>query len=126
VVPLTRQDTVVNIVTRLWAGRSGVRTPANESDFSVQRNIQGSGAYSAFCSLGSGFLGGGGAERGGGQSGVGVKLTTHLHLASRFKMSGAITLLPHMPSGRGLGQLYMCLWLFQEHCLMVSNVKVMK
>ena len=36
----------------------------------------------------------------------GVKLTTHLYLAQRLKMSGDIHLLPaYMPSRRGQGQL---------------------
>jgi hypothetical protein len=36
----------------------------------------------------------------------GVKLTTHLHLVQRLKMSGVIHLLhPYMPSRRGQGQL---------------------
>jgi len=34
-----------------------------------------------------------------------VKLTTHLHLETWLRMSGAVLLLPHMPSQRGEGQL---------------------
>jgi hypothetical protein len=36
-----------------------------------------------------------------GQSGRGVKLTTHLRLVPRSRMRGAIHLLPHTPSWRG-------------------------
>jgi len=32
-----------------------------------------------------------------------VKLTTHLHLVARLRMTGGIPLLAHMPSRRGPG-----------------------
>ena len=43
---------------------------------------------------------------GGGQSGWGIKLTTHHHLVPRLRMSEAIYLLTHMPSWHGKGKLY--------------------
>jgi hypothetical protein len=36
----------------------------------------------------------------------GHKLTTYLHIVPRLRMSGAIPLLPYMPSWHGQGQLY--------------------
>ena len=34
------------------------------------------------------------------------KLTTHLHLVPRFRMSGAVALLPYMPPRHGQGKIY--------------------
>jgi len=39
-----------------------------------------------------------------GLSGRGVELTINLHLVPRLRMSGAIPLLPYMPSWRGQGK----------------------
>ena len=43
------------------------------------------------------------------QSGQGVKLTNHLHLVPRLRMTGDIPELPHMPSWQSQGQLYLYL-----------------
>ena len=75
-------------------GRGGVR------DISWLQNIQSnSAAYTDSCSMATGF-------RFRGQSSQDVKLSTHLYLASRLRMSGAIRtfLLAHMPSWRGQGK----------------------
>jgi hypothetical protein len=49
------RDSVVIIVTRVRAGRSGVRIPAGTRDFSLLRNVQtGFGAHSPFYSMGTG------------------------------------------------------------------------
>ena len=66
----------------------GVRVPVGASDSSFLQNVQtASGAHPALYSMGSGVL-----SRG--YSGRGVKLTTHLHLVPRLRMSGAIPLIP--------------------------------
>jgi hypothetical protein len=59
-----RRDGVVGIVNRPRTGRSGVRIPARDIDFSVQRNVQ--------TGRGTGVL-----SRGRALSVRGVKLMTH-------------------------------------------------
>jgi hypothetical protein len=49
------QDCVVDIESRVRAGRSGVRIPAGARDLFLLQNVQtASGANPAFCSLGTG------------------------------------------------------------------------
>ena len=77
-----RDSVVAGRSDLLRAGRFGVRT--------------GPGAQPAFCTRGTGALFWG-------RRGRGVALTTHLHLATRLRMSRAIPLLPtcaawHSPS----------------------------
>ena len=55
---------------------------------------------------------------GGGCSGWGLNFTTHLHIFPRFRMTGAIPLLPYMPSWHGQEQLYLELydnWLIGDY-----------
>ena len=72
----------------LRVGRSGVRMPVRNIDFSLLRNVQnGSGSHLASYSMGTAVLCGG-------QSGRGLKLTTHLHPLPRLRMNGVILLRP--------------------------------
>ena len=72
----------------LRVGRSGVRMPVRNIDFSLLRNVQnGSGSHLASYSMGTAVLCGG-------QSGRGLKLTTHLHPLPRLRMNGVITSTP--------------------------------
>lgn len=63
--------------------------PSRANNFSSLQNAQtGSGAHRAYCSIG---------RRGSlpeGTAGQCVKLTDHLHLVSRLRLSGTIALLP--------------------------------
>jgi hypothetical protein len=90
--PVTKRSrrSVVGIVTRLWACRSGVRIPVGERDLSLLQNVHtGSEAHPASNSVGTRIL-----YRGRGQ---GVKLTTPLHLAPRLLMSeGTRISTPHV------------------------------
>jgi hypothetical protein len=91
---------VVCIVTRLWAGipRNSGSIPGRGKRFiiSVQRADRLSVPYfRLFCGYWSIF-----SPR---QNGRLAKLTTHPHLVSRLRMSGAIPPLPYMP-----------LWLAQQ------------
>jgi hypothetical protein len=75
------------IVTRLrgWTGRA--RIPAQARDFLFLKTVQtGSPAHPASYSKGTRVP----SQESGSQ---GIKLTIHLHLVPRFRMSGAITLL---------------------------------
>ena len=82
------RGSVVGAVTRLLAGRSGVRIPVGAGDFSVSQNLQtGSASHSALYLMGAEVL-----SRG--KSGRGVKLSTHFHLELRLRMSGVIPQLP--------------------------------
>jgi hypothetical protein len=77
----------LGIATRLrgWTGRA--RIPAQARDFLFLKTVQtGSGAHPASYSMGTRVL----SQESGSQ---GIKLTIHLHLVPRFRMSGAITLL---------------------------------
>ena len=75
-------------VTRLRAGRSGVRIPAQTTDLSHLHMVQtNSGVHSASYSIRNGVV-----SRG--QSSQGVKLTTHFRLVPRLRMRGAIPVLP--------------------------------
>jgi len=48
------KNSVVSIATRLWAGRSGVRFPAEAGDFSLLRIVQtGRGAQPVSCQIGT-------------------------------------------------------------------------
>jgi hypothetical protein len=76
----------VGIATRIRAGRSGVRKPVEENISLFFKNVQtGFGAHPALYSMGTEVLFRGKAVRG-------VMLTTHLHVAPRLGMSGAIPL----------------------------------
>jgi hypothetical protein len=87
--PLVRsQDSVVGIVTRLLAGKSGIRIPARSRDSSLLRTIQpGSGAQPASC-----FMSTRGFSLGGELSGHGVGLITHHHLVLGLGLCGAVPL----------------------------------
>jgi hypothetical protein len=62
--------------------------PVRERDFSLLQNVQtGFGAHSAYYSMGTRVL----SRR---LSGRSVKITTHLHLVTKSRISGAIPLLP--------------------------------
>ena len=79
---------MVGVVTRLLAGRSGVRIPVGAGDFSVSQNLQtGAGSHPVLYLMGAEVL----SRR---QSGGGVKLSTHFHLEPRLRMSGVIPQLP--------------------------------
>jgi hypothetical protein len=77
-------------------GRSGVRISVGEQFFFFSKNkvVTDSGAHSASCSANTVF--------GGRSVGVRVlKLTTHLHLVPRLRMSGVLP--PVCPYGMGRG-----------------------
>jgi hypothetical protein len=73
-------------------------------DVSLLQNVQtGSGSYSDSCSMHTRVLP---PE----ESGKGVKVTTHLNLVSKLRMSGAITLFSSIPSWCEQGQLHTFAW----------------
>jgi hypothetical protein len=75
-------------VTRQRGGRSGVRLPTGSRGFSLHQNVQtDSRAHEAFHLKGT--------ERLFSHRGIGrdVKVTIHLHLVPRLRMSGVISLL---------------------------------
>ena len=72
----------ISIVTRLWVGQSGVQIPARTRDSFLQ-NVQTSRTKAAAYSIGTM-----------GSLPRGVKLTSHLHLWSRLRMSAAIPMFP--------------------------------
>ena len=80
---------IVNIVTRLWVGRSGVRTPAVTRDSPLQcPSFSGTDAGSYPVVTGALFpkvL-----------SSLSMRLTTHLYLLSCPRMSGIYTFTPLM------------------------------
>ena len=91
------QNYTVHIATVLQAGRNGVRIPAGTRQFSLLQNVQtGSGAHQAYYLMGTEALSRGKRNRS-------VKLTTHLHLEARFRMSEGTPPLSHMPSRWGTG-----------------------
>jgi hypothetical protein len=65
------------IATRLKAGRSGVRVPVGEKDFSLQNVQAGCGAHPAFCSVGIGVLSWGKAVESG-YNDIGLSDTSHI------------------------------------------------
>jgi hypothetical protein len=84
-----KADTVPAVATGLWAGWSGVRSPEQTILFSsLKRTNLLRGPYSV---LFNGYRGS--SWR---QTGRGVKLTTHLHLVPKLRMSEAMPL--HPPS----------------------------
>jgi hypothetical protein len=86
------------MATRLRAGRSCVKIPVGARDLSL-RNVQtGAGAHPAPFSVGAWAFSRSSTSRG-------LNLTTHLHQVSRLRTSGAVPLLPRMPSCSGHGQL---------------------
>jgi hypothetical protein len=78
----------LGIVTRLGAGQAGFEFQHGQEIFSFQKlSRQALKAHPASYSVGTTVLSqGSGSE--------GIKLTIHLHLVPRLRMSGAITLLP--------------------------------
>jgi hypothetical protein len=79
---------VAHIMTMQENGRSGVRLPTGSREFSLHQNVQtDSRAHEAFHLKGIERLF---SRRG---IGRGVKVTTHLHLVPRLRMSGVIPLL---------------------------------
>jgi hypothetical protein len=92
-----------NMLTLLRAGRFGIRVPAEARDFSLLQNghtspVAHPASYSIPWVLSRG------------SDGRGVKLTTEFHVVPRFGISGAIPLLPYIPSRHTEGQLYLS-WL---------------
>jgi hypothetical protein len=84
------------LLTRLRAGRIGVRIPVRIRGFSVHQNFQtGREVYPAACSVGTEV-----------PSRL-VHEVKHFHLVSRLRMSGAMPLLPYTPSWRGLWHLHL-------------------
>jgi len=80
--------TTVGIATILRTGRSGVQNQAGTIDFSLLQNVHSvSGAHPTSYSTSTGVVSRGLSDRD-------VMLTTHLHLASKLRMSGAISLHP--------------------------------
>jgi len=91
------QNYTVDIASVLQAGRNGVRIPAGTRDFFLLQNVQtGSGAHRASYLMGTEALSRGKRNRS-------VKLTTHLHLEARLRISGGIPPLSHIPSRYGTG-----------------------
>jgi hypothetical protein len=74
-----RRDGAVSIVTKLRAGRSGVRIAAVTRDIYLLQN-----AHPSAYSVGIGFLSRG-VKR------PGVSMTIHLHVEQRVRMSPAMT-----------------------------------
>ena len=96
-VPWKLQVSVIGIATRLRPGRSRGRIPISERDFSRRQVLQtGSRAHRAFSPTGTRVL----SRQYGGR---GLKLTIHLHLVMRLKMSELHLYYPHMPSWHGQG-----------------------
>jgi hypothetical protein len=94
---VVRQGGVGGMATRLWTGRFGVRVPVGERDLFLLPNVQtGSGAHRPPYSIGIGVFPWGNS---------GVKLTNHFRLVPRLRVSGAVPLLPSMPSWLGQGKL---------------------
>jgi len=79
---------VLRIVTRIQAGRSGVGIPVGARDFSLLQTD--SAPHPASYSVGSKVL----FRK---QSGRGVKLTTHLRLAPRLRIGWVIHLSLFLP-----------------------------
>jgi hypothetical protein len=72
------------VATRLRSGRPGLRISAEARDFYLIKNCHTtSGASPSSYAVGTGILSLG-------QSGRDLELIFHFHLASRFRMSGAI------------------------------------
>jgi hypothetical protein len=88
-------DSLVSIVTRLWAGQSAAQFRAGARDFSLLQNIHPA-SYSVGRGLFSCWL-----------STQGVKLTSHFHLVPRLRMSGAMYLPFYMPPWHVQAQLYL-------------------
>jgi hypothetical protein len=82
------------IWTRLWARQSRLWMPAVARDFYLLQNVQmGPRAHPPSYSMGTGVLSWG-------WGGCGVKLTTHLHLMQRLRVSGAVSSLPMCLPGK--------------------------
>jgi len=104
------------MATRLPIGLSAVWIPVAVIDFSVPPKVQTLfGTYPAPCSVGIGVL-----FRA--KSGLSVNLTTHLHLVPRWRMSGAVPLLPsYMPLWREQGLYFLSFrWLSSSGMLCCS------
>jgi hypothetical protein len=87
---ISRAGYVDGIVIRLRPVESAAGTPLGARDLSVLQNVRtGSGAHLASCSMRSRVL-----YRG--WNGRVMKLTTHCHLTSRLRLSGAIPLFPSL------------------------------
>lgn len=99
-VTVKRQDSIVDIVTRLWFGQSRNRglIPAGVRVAVFQSILTGSGANLASCPVGNRAFS------------PGIKLpeceADHLPLLPRLKIYGAILPFPNIPSWHAWGQLY--------------------
>jgi hypothetical protein len=98
-VPEKLHVSVIGIATRLRPGQPKGRIPVSERDFSPRQVHQtGYRAHRAFCSIGTTVL----SRQYGGR---GLKLTIHLHLVMRLRMTELYLYYPHMPSWHGQGTL---------------------
>jgi len=94
------------IVTTVGGGRSGVRISAEVRGFSVlQKSSPTLGSTQPTNRRVSVLFSGGKAGTGGG----GLNLTTHLHLASRLRVSGALRLFPIYTFMAWRGKMLPCL-----------------
>jgi len=92
---LRNQDSVISTETRQRVRRSRVRILAEERDISVLRKTRNkSGVHPTSYAVGTGSL-----SRA--LSGRSVMLTTHRHLASKLRRSGAVPLIPPYALIRG-------------------------
>jgi len=88
---------VVGTVTRPQAGRSGVRILKGARDLQKRPDHLWRWPSLLFNRYRGSFPGIGGQC---------LRLTTHVHLVPRLRMSGAIPLLPHIPSWCGQRRVY--------------------
>lgn len=102
------QGGLVGIVTRLADGRFGIRIPTREKRVSLLQNVQTSSCTQpASYSLGTNWV---------------VKLTSHLDIVPRLRMSGDISPLPLTPSWHGQRQLYL-IFIFTYITIVFVKVK---
>ena len=83
-----RRDSSNGIVTRLWAGRSGVWTLAESKEFSIRQNVNTvSGVHPDSYSMDTEIISRGWSD-------WGAMLTDHLHPVSILRVNGGTPLLP--------------------------------
>ena len=91
---------MIDVVARLRAGQSGIRIPAGVSDFLYSKMSKPAlGPTQPRTKRVSG-------DHPEAESGRGVRLTSHLHLVPRLRLSGVIPALHHMFSWRVKRQLF--------------------
>ena len=100
----------------LLAVQYGVWIPAAAIDVILPKAVQTmAGTHPAICSVGMRVVSYGGAAN------CAVYLLTHLHLASRWIMSEAVLLVPHMSSWNGQEQIYVS-YIFKLDVHLQGNV----